>query len=324
MGGAAPAVAFHDLEPVVSNFETDVIAGLSSPRKELSPKYFYDERGSELFHEICGLEEYYPTRAEMEILETRGREIGALAGPNATLVEFGSGNNLKIRALLKGLKTPAAYVAIDISRDYLIKAAQDLLAQHPSLEVVAMCADYTEPFDLPALKGAAPGDRLGLFFGSTIGNLNPVQAHRFLAHAAAALGPGAAMLIGVDLKKDPVVLDAAYNDAKGVTAAFNLNLLARINRELDGDFDLAGFAHAAHYDIEQGCVEMHLRSVRDQVVEVAGRRFAFRAGETIHTENSYKYAVAEFQTLAEAAGFAAEAVWTDAAQRFSLHLLRVS
>lgn len=324
MVGAAPAVAFHDLEPVVSNFETDVVAGLSSPRKELPPKYFYDERGSELFHEICGLKEYYPTRAEMEILETRCREIGAHTGPNAALVEFGSGNNLKIRALLKGLETPAAYVAIDISRDYLIKAAQDLLAQHPSLEVVAMCADYTEPIDLPALKGAAPGERLGLFFGSTIGNLNPVQAHRFLVHAAAVLGPRAAMLIGVDLKKDPAVLDAAYNDAKGVTAAFNLNLLVRINRELDGDFDLAGFAHAAHYDVEQGRIEMHLRSVRDQVVEVAGRRFSFRAGETIHTENSYKYAVTEFQALAETAGFAADAVWTDAAQRFSLHLLRVS
>ena len=243
--------------------------------------------------------------------------------PNATLVEFGSGNNLKIRALLEGLETPAAYVAIDISRDYLIKAAQDLLSHHPSLEVVAVCADYTEPFELPALGGGATGDRLGLFFGSTIGNLNPVQAHRFLALAAGSLGPGAAMLVGVDLKKDPAVLDAAYNDAKGVTAAFNLNLLARINRELGGDFDLAGFAHAAHYDIEQGRIEMHLRSLGDQTVEVAGQRFAFHAGETIHTENSYKYAVSEFQTLAQAAGFAAEALWTDAAGRFSLHLLRV-
>ena len=323
MGGAAPAVAFHDLEPAISDFETDVLAGLSRPRKELAPKYFYDERGSELFHEICGLEEYYPTRAEMEILETAGGEIGAHVGPNATLVEFGSGNNLKIRALLEGLETPAAYVAIDISRDYLIKAAQDLLSHHPSLEVVAVCADYTEPFELPALGGGATGDRLGLFFGSTIGNLNPVQAHRFLALAAGSLGPGAAMLVGVDLKKDPAVLDAAYNDAKGVTAAFNLNLLARINRELGGDFDLAGFAHAAHYDIEQGRIEMHLRSLGDQTVEVAGQRFAFHAGETIHTENSYKYAVSEFQTLAQAAGFAAEALWTDAAGRFSLHLLRV-
>jgi len=226
-----------------------------------------------------------------------------------------------VRILLEALDRPAAYIAVDISREQLRKSAARLAADFPKLAVVAVCADYTRPFTLPPLPGPE-GKRVGFFPGSTIGNFEPRQVVKFLADWAALLGPGGEMLIGADLKKDPKILNAAYNDKAGINAAFNLNLLARINRELGGDFDLDRFAHVAFYDEAQGRVELYLKSLVEQSVQVAGTRFRFGAGELIHTENSYKYAIDEFRTLAAQAGFEPIHTWTDRHQLFSVHYLR--
>ena len=323
MGRPSQAVAFHDFEPEQEDFLDEVLRGLSRPRKELSPKFFYDAKGSALFEEIGGLDEYYLTRTELEIIESCGPEIAEITGPNPVVVEFGSGSNRKIRALLEHLGRLAAYISIDISKDYLLRASKDLAESHPGLTVIAICADYTTPIKLPTRPEPSPGRRLGLFFGSTIGNFTPLQAVRFLTNAVGDLESGGAMVVGVDLKKDPAVLEAAYNDRRGVTAAFNLNLLARINRELDADFDLQGFAHQAHYDADRGRIEMHLVSRKAQTVTLGARRFRLARGETIHTENSYKFAIGEFQEMAEAAGFVPGPVWTDPDRLFSVHYLRV-
>jgi uncharacterized SAM-dependent methyltransferase len=222
MTPSALAVAFHDLEPEPDDFRLDVLAGLSKPQKEIPPKYFYDTPGAKLFDAICALDEYYLTRTELEIIRVAAPEIARLMGPNPLVIEFGSGSNRKIRVLLERLGRLAAYISIDISKDRLLEASRDLAKSHPGLEVIAVCADYTARLDLPEPKDPAAGRPLGLFFGSTIGNFTPLQAHRFLANGAAELGSGGAMLVGVDLKKHKAVLEAAYNDRAGVTAAFNL------------------------------------------------------------------------------------------------------
>jgi L-histidine Nalpha-methyltransferase len=296
-----------------------VLDGLGRTPKALPPKLLYDARGSQLFDRICELEEYYPTRTEIGILEERAAEIGRLAGPGAVLVEFGSGSSLKVRLVLDRLPEPAAYIPIDISAEHLDGAAAALKADYPDLAIMPLAADFTGPLQLPAVK--SDGRRLGFFPGSTIGNFEPPEAEAFLARARRLLGPGAGLLIGVDLKKDERLLNAAYDDAAGVTAAFNLNLLRRINREAGADFDLDGFAHRAFYNGERGRVEMHLVSRRDQTVTVTGRRFAFAAGETIHTESSYKYAPTEFARLAERAGWVAARRWTDGGALFSVWYL---
>ena len=312
----------QDQAPSTDEFRTAVLASLGAPRKWLPCKFFYDEAGSRLFDRICDLPEYYPTRTECGILADRAGEIADRVGPEAGLVEFGSGAGVKIRLLLKSLERPLCYVPVDISRDHLVAATADLAKDFPHLRIAPVCADYTRRFALPALPGAHPRTFCGFFPGSTVGNFTPTEAAAFLTRARRLLGPGALMLIGVDLLKDEATLHAAYNDAAGVTAAFNLNLLVRINRELGGDFDLAGFAHEARWNARLGRIEMHLVSRRAQSVAISGRRFAFAAGETIHTENSYKYSVAQFQALAEEAGYKPAAVWTDAAQLFGVHLLR--
>jgi dimethylhistidine N-methyltransferase len=319
----APLAAFRDFEPEISDFESAVIGGLSQPRKSIPCKFFYDQRGSRLFDEICDLDEYYPTRTELAILECRRGEIARLAGPGVQVVEFGSGASTKARLLLAALDRPVAYAAVDISREHLLAATMSLAREFARIEIMAVCADYTRPFSVPRPQRRPDAPRVGFFPGSTIGNFMPDEARSFLSGAAALLAPGGGLLIGVDLKKDRRILHAAYNDAKGVTAAFNLNLLARINRELAGTFDLRRFAHEAVYDAEAGRIEMHLRSRIDQEVKVRGHRFSFRAGETIHTENSYKYSIGEFQTLAESAGFRPVETWTDDRALFSLHYLRV-
>ncbi|MCZ6721136.1 MAG: L-histidine N(alpha)-methyltransferase [Proteobacteria bacterium] len=319
----ALAVAFHDLEPEPSDFRLDVLAGLSKPQKELPPKYFYDTPGAKLFEAICALDEYYLTRTELEIIRVAAPEIARLMGPNPLVIEFGSGSNRKIRALLERFGRLAAYISIDISKDHLLEASRDLAKSHPGLEVIAVCADYTTRLDLPEPKDPAAGRPLGLFFGSTIGNFTPLQAHRFLANGASELGSGGAMLVGVDLKKNKAVLEAAYNDRAGVTAAFNLNLLERINRELAADFDLARFRHHAFYDEERGRIEMHLMSLASQEVTIEGEGFVFAEGETIHTENSYKFGLEQFQEMARAAGFEPARVWSDPERLFSLHYLVV-
>jgi L-histidine Nalpha-methyltransferase len=314
--------AFHDLAPGEESFRDAVLKGFGHDRKSIPCKFLYDARGSALFEEICRLPEYYPTRTEIAILDENAADIAAEMGPHSRLIEFGSGGSHKARVLLEALDRPAAYVPVDISREHLREAAAGVAADFPLLPVIAVCADYTAVFRLPPLPGPG-GKRVGFFPGSTIGNFEPAAAERFLTNCAHILGTGSEMLIGVDLKKDPAVLDAAYNDAAGVTAAFNLNLLDRINRELDGDLELDRFAHLAFYNAAEGRVEIYIRSRAEQMARIAGQRFAFAAGELIHTEYSYKYSVPEFRALAARAGFRPVDTWTDANDLFSLHYFRL-
>ena len=315
-------VSFHDLQPGTASFLDDVITGLSQPQKALSPKYFYDPRGCELFEAICELPEYYPTRTEMAMMQARAREMAQRLGPDCVLIEYGSGSSRKTRVLISELK-PVAYVPIDIAGVHLRASAQDLAAKFPGLRIIAVCADYSRPFALPEIENLDARRRAVYFPGSTIGNFTVPEAQQFLIQARRLVGAGGAMLVGVDLKKDHALLHAAYNDEQGVTAAFNLNVLARINRELGADFTLAAFRHHAFYNAGAGRIEMHLASLEKQRVTLGGHVFSFRAGETIHTENSYKYSIAEFHTLARAAGFEPEACWTDSGQLFSVHYLAV-
>jgi dimethylhistidine N-methyltransferase len=312
---------FHDLAPGEDSFRDAVLAGLSSTPKSLPCKFFYDARGSVLFEAICDVPEYYLTRTELGILETFAPTIAARVGPNCQLIELGSGASRKVRLLLGALEAPRAYVPVDISRDFLREAAAGIAADFPDLDVVAVCADYTRPFDLPKIPGPA-GKNVGFFPGSTIGNFEPEAVVAFLSHCGRLLGPGAEMLIGVDVKKDKGILDAAYNDAEGLNAAFNLNLLHRIRKELDSDIAIDDFEHVAFYNPDEGRVELYIRSLKNQSATIAGRRFSFAAGEMMHTENSYKYAIPEFRALAACAGFRALDTWTDADGRFSVHYLR--
>ncbi len=315
----APLAAFHDFEPRLDDFETAVVEGLSRPAKELPCKFLYDERGSRLFDDICALDEYYPTRTEIAVLRARAGRVAELIGGPCHLVEYGSGSSVKVRILLDALPEIAAYTPVDISKGHLIRSAASLARDVPDIKVIAVCADYTRPFEIPPLADHPDARRVVFFPGSTIGNFPRDAAQSFLAATAKVIGPGGALLIGVDLRKDRRVLEAAYNDAKGVTAAFNINLLARINRELGGDFDLDGFRHVARYDEAAGRVEMHLVSLKRQSVHVDGATFSFGKDETIHTESSYKYAMDEFQALGRAAGFAPVESWTDEKGLFSVH-----
>ncbi len=312
---------FHDLAPSEESFRDAVFAGLGREPKTLPCKFFYDAKGSALFERICEVLEYYLTRTEIGILEDNAGEIARHIGAHCRLIELGSGSSRKVRILLEALEAPAAYVPVDISREYLREAASRLAADFPDLSVVAVCADYTRPFALPPLPGP-PGKRVGFFPGSTIGNFEPEAVVRFLAHCAELLGPEAEMLIGVDLKKDPAILNQAYNDRAGLNAAFNLNLLTRINRELGGDLNVARFEHLAFYNEEIGRMELYLKSLADQTATIAGRPVRFAEGERIHTENSYKYAIPEFRALASRAGFRAVHTWTDHNELFSVHYFR--
>jgi len=310
---------FHDFDPTQDDFRAAVLEGLSRKQKVLSSKFFYDRRGSELFDEITGLDEYYPTRTEIGILERFGEEIAAAVGANPTVVEFGAGSVRKIRLLLDAVHAPV-FVPIDISRDHLVHSAKELADDYPETRVVAICADFTTdvalPGDLPATN------RLGFFPGSTLGNFTRTDARHFLEQTRTTLGPGSAFLVGIDLRKDAETLHAAYNDSRGITAAFNLNLLSRINNELGARFDLTAFRHEAPWVEDEGRIEMRLYSTVEQSVNVAGASFQFAEGEYIHTENSHKYGVAEFQALARNAGYEPAHVWVDEGERFSLHYLR--
>lgn len=313
---------FHDLAPGEESFRDAVLSGLGCTRKRIPCKFFYDARGSALFEAICRLPEYYLTRTEIAILDDNSADIAAHMGPSCRLIEFGSGASQKVRILLPALDRPAAYVPVDISREHLRDAATGVAEDFPSVPVIAVCADYTRPFPLPPLPGAG-GKRVGFFPGSTIGNFEPDAAAAFLVNYARVLGPRGEMLIGVDLKKDAEILDAAYNDRAGVTAAFNLNLLERVNRELDGDLDIDRFEHVAFYNEAEGRVEIYIRSLVNQEAHIAGNRFRFAEDELIHTEYSYKYSVAEFRALAARAGFRPVDTWTDPAELFSVHYLRL-
>jgi len=305
----------------LKSFRDDVLEGLSREQKELPCKYFYDDRGSELFNTICGLDEYYPTRTETALLQAHGREMADLIGPGVCLIEFGCGSLLKTRLLLDALRSPAAFVPIDISADHLLQSAAALAADYPNLEVLPVVADFTRPVKLPDKARKASENRIGFFPGSTIGNFDHAGAADFLATVADMVGGGGALLIGVDLKKDEDILVRAYDDAQGVTAAFNRNVLERINRELGGCFDIETFRHRALYNGAEGRIELHLVSEKDQTVTVHDRDFTFTEGETIHTEDSYKYHVEEFSSFAARAGFRSARTWVDGDGLFSLHYL---
>ncbi|HBG31739.1 MAG TPA: L-histidine N(alpha)-methyltransferase [Gammaproteobacteria bacterium] len=318
MPSPSPAVA----QPPDPQLLRDVLDGLAASPPTLPSKYFYDEEGSRLFDRITALEAYYPTRTEQAILDDNLDAIADHVGPGAVLLEYGSGSSAKTRILLDRLApTLAAYVPIDISEDYLLATAERLRQAYPGLPVLPVAADYTRAFALPDLPPETRR-RVVFFPGSTIGNFTPAEAADFLVQAAETAGAGGALLIGVDQQKDPAVLERAYNDEEGVTAAFNLNVLHRINRDLGGDADLEAWAHEAVYDPDRGRIEMHLRSLRAQTLHVCGRAFSFEAGETIHTENSYKYAITEFQQLATQAGFTSARCWFDDTKHFSVHLFR--
>lgn len=303
--------------PQRADFQGDVLAGLALPQKRLPSKYFYDARGSQLFDRICELEEYYPTRTELAIMRAHAAEMAARVGPGSLIIEYGSGSSIKTRLLLDHLDRPAGYAPVDVSREHLLAASEALAAEYPHVSVFPICADFTAAYELPEIA-AEVSRRVVYFPGSTIGNFPPSAAQALLGHIARVCGPGGGALVGIDLQKSVQVLEAAYNDALGVTAAFNKNLLARINRELGGNFDLARFAHRAFYNTALGCIEMHLESLVDQQVTIGGRRFAFRAGETIHTELSYKYTLDGFAALAARAGLKIEQVWTDPASLFAV------
>jgi len=315
---AAGLAEAHRFDEQTSAFARDVVEHLAEQPKRLSPKYFYDAAGSELFEQITRLPEYYPTRTELSILRDRGSELSTLIAKNAALVEFGAGATTKVRLLLEQCAF-RAYVPVDISGDFLKAQADALGKDFPTLDVYPVTADFTAPFALPDAVAAMP--KVGFFPGSTLGNFEPHEACGFLRSARDILGRNAQMVIGVDLEKDERVLHRAYNDAAGVTARFNLNVLNRINRELGGNFDTGAFTHRAIYNRERHRIEMHLISRKTQSVRVMGRNFSFRVGESIHTENSYKYSLDRFTALARGSGWAPRQSWTDNAGMFSVHAL---
>ncbi|MEG3641450.1 L-histidine N(alpha)-methyltransferase [Magnetococcus sp. PR-3] len=311
---------FYDTHPTLSELKAEVIEGLSNTPKQISPKFFYDAYGSKLFDAITELPEYYPTRTEIALIRQHGAEMARMAGTGSVLVELGSGSSLKVQLLLEALK-PAAYVPIDISRQHLLESAESLAKSFPHTAIFPVCADYSKDFHLPEIEEEAP--RLAFFPGSSIGNFEPKDAVTLLGRVAKLLGHGGGLIIGVDLPKDPQVLHAAYNDAQGVTAQFNVNLLTRINREASGHFNLSQFTHDAFFNEDLSRIEMHLKSTTDQIIKIGDHSFTFEKDETIHTESSYKYSVEAFRDLASTAGFHSEALWMDEEKRFSIHFMRV-
>ncbi len=310
----------QDQHPSRQAFLEDVIDGLSAEQKWISSMYFYDAEGSQLFDRICELPEYYPTRTELQIMGEHMSEIVAAIGPKAMLIEPGSGSSLKTRKLLPALDDPAAYVPVEISRDHLLEAVERLQSEFPAIPILPVCADFTQPFELPQPEQAAA--RAVIYFpGSTIGNFDPEDAVALLKNMREEVGEGGGLVIGVDLRKDPVVLQKAYNDHEGVTARFNLNLLARINRELGADFNPEAFSHRAIWNSEASCIEMHLLSEKEQRVTIGNKQFPFAKGEHILSECSYKFTFRGFAELAGKAGWTVKQVWTDNREWFSVQYL---
>lgn len=308
-----------ELPELESEFASAVVDGLSRPQKTLPCRFFYDARGSELFEEITRLPEYYPTRTETEILNAHAAEMVEAIPDNGVLVEFGSGSSLKTEILFRHLLVGAAYVPVDVSSSALADAERRLAKRFPYLDFCPVVGNFTQPIEFPADLAVRP--RTGFFPGSTIGNLTPPEAIELLGVFRHVLSEGGRLIIGIDLKKDARKLVLAYNDSAGVTAAFNLNILARINRELGSAIDLATFRHEAIYRPREGRIEMHLVSLIEQDIWICDRPFHLDAGESIHTENSHKYTIKEFQTLARSAGWLPARVWTDEAGLFSVHEL---
>ena len=315
-----PAVRFYDYAPEQSDFLSDVQRGLAQSPKQIAPKYFYDQRGSELFDEICKQPEYYPTRTEIGILQHNAQEIARCIGADCVLVELGSGASEKVRLLFDAL-SPSRYLGVDISKEFLLVSTRRLAHDYPELEVHAVCADFSQQLELP--EQHSHGRTVAFFPGSSIGNFEPEAAVTLLRQVAECVGEGGQLLIGVDLKKDINILNRAYNDAAGITAKFNRNLLRRMQTELDAELDRDAFSHHAFFNSDQGRIEMHLVSMHHQAVVLADDVIEFTADESIHTESSYKYRLDEFAALAARAGFGVERVWTDADSLFSVQLLGV-
>lgn len=318
---AAAQPRFSDNHPAAADFFAEVVDGLALSPKVIAPKFFYDAEGSRLFDAICDVEEYYPTRTETGILSENIDAIADAIGADCCIFEPGSGSSEKIRLLLDAVR-PSTYVPMEISKSHLLHAAGRLADDYPWLDVHAVCTDFTNDLSLPEATGHAR--KVAFFPGSSIGNFEPADATAFLAGLRETVGDDGGLLIGVDLKKDKRTLHAAYNDADGVTAQFNKNLLARINRELGASFDLDRFDHEAFYDEDKGRIEMHLVSAEDHTVTIGDQDFAFLEGETIHTENSYKYTIDEFQDLAAKANFTPAQAWTDGGGLFSVHYLEAT
>ena len=310
---------FYQVTPKERDVRSEVLHGLSCHPKRLSPKFFYDESGSQLFDKICALPEYYLTRTEIGLLKSYGDEIASAIGHDSVLLELGSGSSIKIMLLLELLR-PDLYVPIDISKSHLQASAHRINECYPWLRVHAVCADYSQPWQLPyPLHGE---NRVVFFPGSSIGNFEPEQAITLLTTVGDKVGSGGGLLIGVDLKKDVATLTAAYNDSQGVTAAFNKNMLTHLNRQFEGNFEPDRFEHRAFYNEALGRIEMHLQSCCDQLVRLAGHTIQFKQGESLHTECSYKYTIDEFHRLAARAGWEPVEVWQDELRRFSIHYLR--
>lgn len=310
-------------EPAVETerFREDVLEGLRRPRKELPAKYFYDAHGSRLFDRITELEEYYPTRTELGIMRDHAAAMAARCGERCLLIELGAGSQVKVRLLLDHLNRPAGFVPVDVSGEHLQEAANELMRDYPDLKVIPVRADFTEEFAIPKVRASR---RVVYFPGSTIGNFHPDEADTLLRRSAKMAGPGGGLLLGVDLRKNKKVLERAYDDEQGVTAAFNLNLLTRINRELGGEFDPDAFAHRAFYNADYSRIEMHLVSLRNQVIRIGQAVIPFEQGETIHTENSYKYDLKELGKRVLACGFHVEETWTDPRSYFAVIYLSVA
>jgi L-histidine N-alpha-methyltransferase len=308
-------------QQVVPDDELDeLIDGLRQPEKMISPKYFYDERGSQLFEEITRLPEYYPTETELAIMRDNIDEIAALVGKQASLIEYGSGSSLKTRVLLEHLDELAAYVPVDISEDHLLESALQVREEFPDIDVLPVVADFTQPFQLPSPK-VMPIRNIVYFPGSTIGNFTNDAAQELLQVMHQEAGAGGALLIGVDLQKDPAIIERAYNDSAGVTAEFNRNMLRHLNREFGADFDLDAFAHSAEYNEEEGRIEIRLVSEQDQEFTLGDESFSIDRDEAILTEYSHKYTLDGFAAMAEAAGFTVEQVWMDTERLFSVQFL---
>lgn len=318
MGRASALAIAENAAATLSESCHEILDGLTAAQKRLSPKFLYDERGSQLFEDICTLPEYYPTRTELGLLRANAAELATLAGPRAQVVELGAGSSLKARLLLESLTKPESYLPVDISAAYLAEQAAEIAAAYPRVAVHPVLADFTRPFALP--RQLARERTLVFFPGSTIGNLSRVRAAALLASIGERIG--GALLLGVDICHDPIALHAAYNDSRGVTAAFNLNLLTRLNRELGADFDVDAFEHSAVYDTEKARVEMRLVSHCAQVVNVAGVAIPFRAGEYIVSEHSHKYSPHQIEAMARAAGYCLARSWVDDARRFGVYFLR--
>jgi dimethylhistidine N-methyltransferase len=320
---SSQVAALTEQELSVADDLSEIVEGLGRRQKALSPKFFYDERGSKLFDAICELPEYYPTKTELSIMQTNMHDIVELVGPQASLIEFGSGSSLKTHMLLKHLGRLAAYVPVDISREHLLTAADSIAGEYPDIEVWPVLADFMQPFDLPN-PSVMPLRNIVYFPGSTIGNFSPEQAHRLMKVMHLEAGEDGALLIGVDLQKDKTIIELAYNDSAGVTAEFNLNMLSRINREFGANFNVGLYQHRAIYNEEHGRMELYLISDCEQIVRVGGQSFHFEKDEALLTEYSHKYTLEQFHKMANRAGFVVHTVWTDPEDLFSVqYCLRV-